>query len=244
MGQTESPLREMISRRRSVRSYEDTPVDQATVERILDFCHRAKPLDPRIRVDVKVVTDQQVRNYLRWKSPQMLAIFSQEMPGHLENVGFLFQQVDLFIQSLGLGSCWLGLGKLREPIPDTEGMCFVMLIAFGHPLDQELRWDVSQFQRKALSQICDREDICLEPARLAPSGTNSQPWYFTHVGDRIDVYRSLAGEKRHWRLGNVNRIDMGIALAHLYVTYPETFRFFTAEAAELEGHGYTGSITI
>lgn len=237
-------IKELIFRRRSVRSYSNTPVDGTTVEQICSFCRRAKPLDPQIRVDVKVVRDQQVRNYLRWKSPQMLAIFSQEAPGYLENVGFLFQQVDLYVQSLGLGSCWLGLGKLREEIPDTEGMCFVMLIAFGHPLDEGPRTDLGQFQRKVLSQICDWEDPRLECARVAPSGTNTQPWYFTHEEDKIHVYRSLAGESRHWRLGNVSRIDMGIALAHLYVTYPETFRFFTAEAAELEGYEYTGSFTI
>ena len=30
---------------------------------------------------------------------------------NLENAGFIFQQVDLYIQSLGLGSCWVGLGR-------------------------------------------------------------------------------------------------------------------------------------
>ena len=244
MQPTEQVLKELVFRRRSVRCYGVEPVSEDVATKILAFCDQAKPLYPQIRVAARVVTDQQVRTYLKWKSPQMLAIFSEDAPGYLENVGFLFQQVDLYVQSLGLGTCWLGLGKLREEIPDTEGMDFVMLIAFGHPLDEGLRTDVGQFQRKALSQICDREDIRLECARVAPSGTNTQPWYFTHEGERIHAYRSLAGERRHWRLGNVDRIDMGIALAHLYVTYPEKFRFFSAEAAELEGYGYTGSFTI
>ena len=37
---------------------------------------------------------------------------------------------------------------------------------------------------------------------------------------------------------------MGIALAHMYVTNPDTFRFFAAEAPELKGYAYSGSFTL
>ena len=46
-------------------------------------------------------------------------------------------------------------------------------------------------------------------------------------------------------LGNMNRIDMGIALAHLYVANEDTFRFFKAEnVVEVPGYGYIGSVTL
>ena len=86
-----------------------------------------------------------------------------------------------------------------------------------------------------MEQITDKVDPRLEPARLAPSAVNSQPWYFTHEGDTIHVYCSKKG----------NRLDAGIAMAHLYVSNEDTFRFFKGEnVKEVSGYTYIGSCTI
>lgn len=238
-------LKEMICKRKSFRKYTGQPVGEETLEKIRSFVASAKPLYPDIRTEVKIVTKEQVRFYFPWKTPQLLAIYSENRPCYLENVGFLFQQVDLYLQSIGLGSCWLGLGKLRERVDvDGEGLEFVILLAFGHPAE-ELRQGAGDFRRKALSEIADREDPALEPARLAPSSTNSQPWYFTHEGDAVHAFCSKGGVLKHEMLGAMNRIDMGIALAHMYVANPHTFRFFHApQTPAPEGYAYTGSFGV
>ena len=124
-------------------------------------------------------------------------------------------------------------------------MEFVIFIAFGEPDEPQFRENIAEFQRKALKEISDREDSKLECARLAPSSTNSQPWYFTHEGDVLHVFCSEAGFLRHKLLGSMNKIDMGIALAHLYLENAETFRFFRTEPGRTpEGYGYIGSINI
>lgn len=238
-------MQEMILQRCSVRKYTGEAVGTETLKKIEAFCAAAKPLYPDIQVCARIVFKEQVRFYFPWKTPQLIAIFSENKPGYLENVGFLFQQVDLYLQSIGLGSCWMGLGKLRDVGIQEEGMEFVILIAFGHPDGNALRSDIRQFQRRYLTEITDEPDERLEPARLAPSSTNSQPWYFTHEGNTLHAYRSEAGLLRHKMLGNMNRIDMGIALAHLYVANPDTFRFFKAQKPEqLKGYSYTGSFTL
>lgn len=238
-------LNDMITRRRSVRKYDQRPLDAATLSDILSFCSSARPLDADIRMQANLVSKEDVRFYLPWKAPHLLAIYSENKPGYLENVGFIFQQVDLYLQSRGIGSCWMGLGKLRSPIEPPEGMEFVILLAFGYPEGDFLRSGTIDFQRKALSDISDWPDEQLEPARLAPSSTNSQPWYFTHEGETIHAYRSEQGLLRHKTLGNMNRIDMGIALAQLYVANPDTFRFFRIDPPfPLKGHAYSGSITL
>lgn len=236
-------LAELIAQRRSVRKYTGVPVSPPDLETIQSFCAAATPLFPEIRVRTEIVAKEQVRFYLPWKTPQLLAIFSENKPGYLKNVGFLFQQVDLFLQSMGLGSCWLGLGKLRDIGVEIEGMEFVILMAFGHT-NEPFRTDASQFQRKPLSQITDTPDDRLEPARLAPSSTNSQPWFFTHQDETIHVYQNESGLLRHKMLGRMNQIDIGIALAHLYVSNPATFRFFQTQAPELEKHRYCGTVTL
>jgi len=86
-----------------------------------------------------------------------------------------------------------------------------------------------------MEQITDKPDPRLEPARLAPSAINSQPWYFTHKDDTIHVYCSKKG----------SRLDAGIALAHLYAANEETFRFFkAADTPTVPGYEYTGSCEI
>lgn len=239
-------LKDLIYKRKSVRKYTGEPVSGGTVSDILEFCKQAKPLYPDIQVKTMVVNREQVRFYLPWKTPQLLAIFSEDKPGYLENVGFLFQQVELYLQSIGLGACWLGLGKFRKAeLPQVEGMEFVIFIAFGIPEETQFRKGPSEFQRKALWEITDREDPRLECARLAPSSTNSQPWYFTHEEDAIHAFCSEAGFLRHRLLDNMNRIDMGIALAHLSLENPRTFRFFSAEPKDCpKGYRYTGSVIL
>lgn len=238
-----TPLADMIPRRRSVRKYTGEAVSGSDLETIQSFCANATPLFPEIQVQAKIVQKEQVRFYLPWKTPQLLAIFSENKPGFLENVGFIFQQVDLFLQSMGLGSCWLGLGKLRDVGVDVEGMEFVILMAFGHT-NEPLRGDISQFQRKSPQEIADIPDRRLEPARLAPSSTNSQPWYFTHEGDKIHVYQNEAGLLRHKMLGKMNQIDIGIALAQLYAANPNSFRFQQTDGPALKNHRYCGTITL
>lgn len=239
-------LSEMINKRKSVRKYTTDIVDAATLRRIEEFCASAKPLYPEIRVRAEIVDKEQVKCILPWIPPQAVAIFSEEKEGYLENAGFLFQQLDLYLQSIGLGGCWLGMGRMDAQVTNSreDGMKFVILLAFGYP-KEELHRESSQFNRRSLGEISDRVDERLEPARLAPSSINSQPWYFTHEGDDVHVYCTKLGLLKAMALGNMNRIDMGIVLAHLYVTNPDTFRFFKADQVkEVKGYSYVGSVIL
>ena len=236
-------LKDMISRRKSVRKYTAQPVDDKTLADIEAFAAGMKPLYPDIRVESRIVTKEQVRFYLPWKTPQLLAIYSEKKEGYLENVGFLYQQMDLYLESLGLGSCWMGLGKVRGE-EGYNGLDFVILLAFGHTEDA-FRTGAADFKREPLGKIADWEDPALEPARLAPSSVNSQPWYFIHEGESIHAFCTQRGMLRHPSFGAMNRIDMGIALAHLYICNPEKFRFFTCEGVSCpEGYGYIGSFAL
>ena len=227
-------LNEMIYHRKSCRSFTGKPVNGEMIEKILSF--DLKPLYPGIKVRMDIVGRDNVKCICPWTTPQLITIYSEETEGYLENAGFLFQQMDLYLQTLGLGVCWLGMGRMN-PKTSTQvaGMKFVIMLAFGHPKGEQLRHELKAFKRKPMEQISDKIDPKLEPARLAPSAVNSQPWYFTHEGDTIHVYCSRKG----------NRLDAGIALAHLYVTYEERFQFFKAtKVLPIPGYQYVGSITL
>ena len=227
-------LKEMIYHRKSCRSFTGVPVDAATLETIRAF--PMKPLYPQIKVRWDIVPRNQVRCICPWTTPQLIAIYSEEAEGYLENIGFLFQQMDLYLQTLGLGVCWLGMGRMNpRTTTDVEGMKFVIMLSFGYPKGDQLRHDWKDFKRKPMEQITDRPDARLEPARLAPSAVNSQPWYFTHAGDTLHVHCSKKG----------SRLDIGIALAHLYAAKEETFHFFKADhIPDLPGYAYIGSVSL
>jgi nitroreductase len=236
-------LKEKIYTRKSVRKYKPIKVDEHTLEKILEFCKNIKPLFPDIKVKTEITEKQNIRCILPWKTEQVITIFSQNKTGYLENVGFMFQQVDLYLQSIGLGSCWLGMGSLKKYTQDGEYE-FVIMLAFGIPDEPITRESVLEFKRKSLEDISDRIDLRLECARLAPSAINSQPWYFVHEGEIIHAYQKENMFKR-LILSKKNQIDMGIALAHIYLENENTFEFFKVEnPKEIKGAKYTGSFKI
>ena len=227
-------LHEMIFKRKSCRSFTNVPVDAATIETIKAFS--MKPLYPEINVRMDIVSRDKVKCICPWTTPQLITIYSEEAEGYSENIGFLFQQMDLYLQTLGLGVCWLGMGRMNpKTTTAVAGMKFVIMLAFGYPKGDQLRHDLKGFKRRPMEQITDKPDPRLEPARLAPSAVNSQPWYFTHEGEAIHVWCSKKG----------NRLDAGIALAHLYVSNGGRFRFFkAAHVTCLPGYTYIGSVTL
>ena len=108
-------LKEMIYHRKSCRSFTGVPVDAATIETIKGF--PMKPLYPDIKVHWDIVPRNQVKCICPWTTPQLITIYSEEAGGYLENIGFLFQQMDLYLQTLGLGVCWLGRYSLTVICP-------------------------------------------------------------------------------------------------------------------------------
>lgn len=241
-------LYDMIDKRKSVRSYTGIPVEASVLEEIKAFMQTMRPLYEDIIVKAEIVDKAHVKCIFPWVTPQVVAIFTEDKEGALENVGFLYQQLDLYLQSIGLGTCWLGMGRLgNEDIAaalQKDGLQFVMMLAFGYPKEEQLRKDKTEFKRKSLQEISDKADERLEPARLAPSSVNSQPWYFVHDGDLIHAYCVQKGLLKVKMMSDMNRIDMGIALAHLYVSSHDTFRFIKTDAPTIKGYGYIGSFRI
>ena len=241
-------LTEMIYRRKSVRSFTNELVSDEILNKIEEFVASAKPLYPEIKVKMEIVPRNRVKCICPWTTQQLITIFSEDKPGYLENAGFIFQQLDLYLQSIGIGTCWLGMGTLTaEEVFERQrqdGLKYVMMIAFGHPKGKALRDSKTDFKRKPLLEISDIEDERLEPARFAPSSVNSQPWYFTHDEDMIHVYCVHKGLLNK-SLGNTNQLDVGIALAHMYVANKDTFSFKKLDQhKDIKNCTYIGSFCV
>ncbi len=234
-------LREIIFKRKSTRSYTGEPVPTEQLDAIRSFIAQLVPLYPELPIDIRIVGVEDVRCMQPWKTPHFITVSAEDTPEGFINVGFMLQQLDLFIQSLGLGSCWVGLGRPRTPVSDT--LPHAILMPFGVAAEPVWRDSPDQFRRNTLAQIADTADERLECVRLAPSATNSQPWYFRHEGERLHVYQVIQGALKRMTLGKMNCIDMGIALCHLALTSEGEFVLEKLENAPLlEGYTYIGTV--
>ena len=227
-------LSSQIYKRKSCRKYLDDEIDTTAID---EFLSNVKPLIPEIDYSYEILTKDKVSSKMMWTSPYYLAIYSKRKENYGVNVGFVFQQASLFMQSIDIGSCWVGMGTVKEKNPDFE-----ILIAFGK--SDNFTRDISQFKRKNLSEIADISDERLEPARLAPSAINSQPWYFKHTDDGFDVYKVKYNFVKRKIVARWNDIDIGIALAHLYVSNPDSFKFENKNKDDIKGYTYIGSVEI
>ena len=240
-------IQKTIYHRKSFRSYSDELLQHNVLNDIEKAIKDAEPLYPHIKFCWEIIGAEKVKCVQNWRAPHYIAMFSEDTDGARENLGFIFQQVELHMQSKGIGTCWLGLGKIADTEKLSEkhnGMECIMMMAFGIPKDEEYRKDISEFKRKEMAEITDMEDPRLECARVAPSAVNSQPWYFVHDEKTIHVY-CITKYLIHKVLGKMNKFDIGIALAHLYVENKETFEFFKTEnPKEIKGYYYIGSIKI
>lgn len=227
-------LEEQIYIRKSCRKYEDEEID---MNQIHEFMSQVKPLKDGTDYHYEILTLDDVNNLARFSAPYYLALYVDKKENYID-IGFIFQQLCLYLQSIGIGSCWVGMASPKKKSSD-----FVISIAFGKSND--LTRPRNKFKRKSLSEISDAEDEMLIPAQFAPSSINSQPWYFKHSDNGFDVYKAKQNIIKRQFMKKWNSIDVGIALAHMYVANENSFEFNKkANFEDVKGHAYVGSIRI
>lgn len=210
-----------IFRRKSVRTYILSPLPAATLADIAAFAHTLQPLDEGIEYDLLYLGMDDVKNPLPIKAPHYVCLYSEKKGAYLMNAGFLLQQLDLYLSANNLASCWLGMAKPSKQVPSQkDGLEFVIMLAFGQGAESVHREDRSSFRRKNyadISSIPNAEEL-LEPVRIAPSASNTQPWFFSGTRDEIIVNRKKLNLIKAPLYGRINQIDIGIALYHLQLS--------------------------
>lgn len=212
-----SDLYGTIFKRKSIRNFDVTPLDENTLNKISSHLKTLIPLYEDIKIEFKILSSNMVKRRMMKKAPHYLAVFSEVKEGYLSNVGFMMQQMDLFFSSNELGACWQGIPSLKKEALETSNLKFIILMPFGKAQDPLHRINISEFKRKALDEITDIEgaDDILEAARLAPSATNAQPWFFTGDKNLIHAYYMEPGFVKGIFTKKYPPIDVGIALSHL-----------------------------
>ncbi len=189
----------------------------------------------------------EIKGMFRADAPHYLVLFSEEKEGYQANAGFMLQQMDLYLSSKGLGCCWQGGPKPVKSSREVSGMTYVILLAFGRASEDVHRKDISEFKRDPLEKITDIKEgkELLEPARLAPSAMNNQPWYFSGTKDKFNAYGA-----RSLMLGDMNQVSVGIALCHIWLAAENSGRTIeivndpSAKDGAPKGRSYIGTVIV
>jgi len=234
-------LYDSIFKRKSTRKYDMTPLCDETLSEIENFAENLTPLYEDIKIEYEIVPN--VKNIMPVKAPHYFIISSENKNGYLMNVGFMFQQMNLFLASKDLGSCWLGMAKPMKKL--EKNLEFVIVLCFGKAIDSPFR-EMSEFKRKSLSEISSGQDNRLECARLAPSATNSQNWFFVSKAGKIHIYQKKINPVKALIYEKMNQVDIGIATCHLYLATEHQGKktFISKDNGAKELQGYTYRLTI
>ncbi len=166
----------------------------------------------------------------------------------LEDFGYVTESIILYATDLSLGTCWLGGSFTRstfiERFPIAPGEIMPAVIASGYPVEGSRSTDILRqqvgsderfpwsqlyyhetFQRLLTQEEAGEFTVPLEMVRLAPSASNKQPWRLVKAGNfwhfflqRTPGYGSTPRPYRDWRIADLQRIDMGIAMCHFELT--------------------------
>ena len=150
----------------------------------------------------------------------------------MRNIGYMGEQIDLYLASQNIGALWFGIGKPKDM--QVNGLDYVIMISIAKMPVDKFRKDMFKSKRKPTSEIWNGNTLGIaEIVRFTPSACNTQPWIVENTGCDLMVYRfKKPGKKGIMPADKVryyNKIDMGIflfmletCLEHENYTYERT----------------------
>ncbi|NLK74480.1 MAG: hypothetical protein GX288_04240 [Clostridiales bacterium] len=221
---------ETILSRKSVRHYKQEKIDWGIIADILKFANDLPMLIDGIAVEYKLVsnieTKQGFYGPLSLNAPYYICISSEEKENYLVNAGYLMQQISLYINSKGLGTCFIDTATPGKSLKSTMKYKYVTAIAFGKTSKPLFRNMIEAKRLPESDVVVYKEGVSpdiqkmLTAARYAPSHMNSQPWRFVAYKNRIHIFCKKNAFLKSV-LKNSKMIDMGIMLANLLLTAEE-----------------------
>ena len=208
----------MIFKRKSFHLFKDAGhISASELDQINSFFSACTPLCRNIRVDMQIVPAD--KTTCKRGQEYCILLYSEIKDNYLQNIGYIGEQLDLYLASLDIGALWFGIGKPEEL--QYNGLGFVIMIAIAKVADDKFRKDMFKSKRKPLDEIWNGEHYreIGNIVRFTPSACNTQPWKVTAEKKTLTVYRYKKPGKRGImpadKVAHYNRIDIGIFLCFL-----------------------------
>lgn len=216
---------DMLFKRKSFHVFRDIgTISEKELTDIECIYETLQPLHKEIQTAIRIIPARETT--CKRGQEYCILMYSEKKEGYRQNIGYIGEQLDLYLASCDIGALWFGIGKVEEP--QYRGMDFVIMIAIAKMPREKFRKDMFKSKRKPLEEVwllTDHTDIG-NVARFAPSACNTQPWLVESEQDpegkqTLVVYRYKKPGKRGimpaYKVAYYNRIDIGIFLLFLEV---------------------------
>ena len=214
-------LYDMIFKRKSFHLFRDignVKINQNEIDEIINAYQTFTPLYENIKTKILIVPND--KTTCKRGQEYSILLYSEEKDGYLTNIGYLGEQLDLYLVERNIGTLWFGIGKVEKE--KLENYQFVIMIAIAK-IDSETKFrkDMFKSKRKPIEEIWMGNTISgvSDIVRFAPSACNTQPWIVENVGDKLNIYRYKKPNKRGImpkdKVAFYNKIDIGIFLCFL-----------------------------
>ena len=208
----------MVFKRKSFHIFRDTDrINSVELQSIEERYKTFQPLISEINTAIRIVPAE--KTTCKRGQEYCILLYSEKKDHYLQNIGYIGEQLDLYLASLGIGALWFGIGKPDEST--YHGLDFVIMIAIAKVADDKFRKDMFKSKRKPLNEIWNGEHYreMGNIVRFTPSACNTQPWKVTAEKKALMVYRYKKPGKRGImpadKVSYYNRIDIGIFLCFL-----------------------------
>lgn len=186
-------IKDAICTRHSVRKYKNLPIEPEKIEKIRLFineCNRESGLHIQLVTDEPLAFSTGLFKYGQFSGVKnYLALVAPKQGKWKETVGFYGQKIVLFMQTLGLNTCWVALTykNIKNAYELLPGEELKMVIACGYGETN----GVQHPQKKSVSDFfsderTDKKESLptwfvqgMEAALMAPTAMNQQKFLFT-----------------------------------------------------------------
>ena len=234
-----SELLNIIRGRKSVRSFDGNPLRPEDRERLEQYIGTiSNPFGIPVRFVLLDAKEHGLSSPVLSGETLYAAGKVDRVPGAEAAYGYAFEKLVLYAWSMGIGTTWIGGTMKRETFEQAAGLAETEMMPCVSPLGYPAKkrglkeimmrravgadarmsaeriffdgaWDAGLPKEKQAA-IAD----LIEMVRWAPSAVNKQPWRIIVSDSGFHFYekrdKGFSGEKT----GDLQKIDVGIALCH------------------------------
>ena len=235
-------IKECIRQRQSVRTFDGRPLTAADRKMLEDYLSAlTNPFDVPITFRLLDTKEYGLSSPVIVGADTYLAAKAEKVPHFEVAFGYSFESACLFALSHGIGTVMLAASLSRAAFEKAmnvgENEVLPLASPVGYPADKRsirenlMRKGLHADERKPFTQLFFETDFstslssanpyseALELARWAPSAGNGQPWRAVVDGESVHFYE--ARTMKDSALGDIQKVDVGIALAHFDLALQE-----------------------
>lgn len=242
----ENSVKDIIRRRKSVRTFSGKELKKEDRQKLENYLETLEnPFHIPIEFSFLDAKEYNLSSPVIVGTDLYIAAKVSRMPQSEIAYGYCFEKFCLYAESIGIGTVMLAATISRKTFEKAMevGVSEVMPVAspLGYPAGKmsvretlmrkgmkaderlpfgELFFEGSFDRSLTVEQVGQFRDA-LEMVRLAPSAGNKQPWRAVVCGNAVHFYEKKTKSMADNPLGDIQKVDMGIALAHFDLTMNE-----------------------